>query len=162
MLGTVLSGMLPVTTLWVIHCCYHPSNDEESQNTVRLTKLPKDPQLVNDKTNVRRAFPETHRWEVMEPQCKLRQPLTTAWAFNPKWGSGHQMSTFTQCFTMTELSSMTSFFLPTLVTTEDLGALSSFSGEKIEVQAEWFAPSQTSSKQRNKNWNPTPILLTLQ
>lgn len=99
MSGIVLSCTLLVTTLGGNYPCYHPSNDEESQNTVRLSNLSQDPQLVNDKTKVQRsevAFPMT------EPRCKLRQPLTAAWAFDPELGSSYQLSAVTQHFMVTE------------------------------------------------------------
>ena len=65
MSGIVLSCLLLVTTPGGNYPRYHPSNDEESQNTVRLSNLSQDPQLVNDKTKVQRsevASPKTHRW----------------------------------------------------------------------------------------------------
>jgi len=82
MSGIVLSSMLLLTTPGATYPCYHPSNDEESQNTVRLSNLPQDPQLVNYKTRVQRGkvtFPKTRGWKMLEPQYKLRQP-SMAWA----------------------------------------------------------------------------------
>ena len=70
MSGTGLSSMHAFSfatwnNLWGRYYCYYPFNDEESQNTVRLSNLPKDPQLVNDKTKVQKGegtFSKSQRW----------------------------------------------------------------------------------------------------